>query len=397
MAKGLFTALFNALSDPKSYYAMQKEMNMKAVAETYFNVLAGKTVFEAYILPESMENPQVKFDGKTIIRVRPLGIYDFIIPEPCTFKDKETQQRILSLHPVAYPDYDSGIAIPEARLISAPQVVECYFKDGPQSNGRLRGLTYRQKTKRKTPPPGVNYDCLFGASNSPTANAFDGGGYVPNLASQGQVTPGTVDKRMESQFYIPPFLKGTRERKHIVIHYGGTNNPLGDQKYGAKKPTPAAYHYGVSRKGEVYYFNDNENCIYHASNFYMNSHSIGINFANRGYAREGVPASPDWIKGTNKYGGGGEKLWQPYTNAQYQKGSKLLAELCKKFNLDPTGINKDNGHPTIIGHDYVTANVANSRSDTRPLNKIDPGRSKSDPGPAFSMEGIRKLAKSKMN
>jgi N-acetyl-anhydromuramyl-L-alanine amidase AmpD len=229
------------------------------------------------------------------------------------------------------------------------------------------------------------------------SGAFGGGGYVPNLASQGPVTPGTVDKRMESQFYIPPFIEGTRERKHIVIHYGGANTPLADQKYGAKKDTPAAYHYGISRKGEVYYFNDNENCIYHASNYYMNSHSIGINISNRGYARDGVSADSDWIKGRNQYGGGSEKLWQPYTNEQYQEGAKLLAELCKKFNLDPTGINKDNGHPTIIGHDYVTANVANSRRDKRPLNKISPERSKPDPGPAFNMEGIRKLAKTKMN
>jgi N-acetyl-anhydromuramyl-L-alanine amidase AmpD len=400
MAKGLFTSLFNALSDPKSYYAMQKEMNLKAVAETFFNTLAGKTVFEAVALPEDI-GKAVVFDGKRAIRVRPLGIYDLIIPEPCAFSDTVSQKQILSLHPIAYPDSGDLTTISETDpgVFSKAHVIECFFKDGPQSSGRLRGLTYRKKVIGKFSEPGVNYECLFGDDTTTASgkDAFGGGGYVPNLASQGPVTPGTVDKRMESQFYIPPFIEGTRERKHIVIHYGGANTPLADQKYGAKKDTPAAYHYGISRKGEVYYFNDNENCIYHASNYYMNSHSIGINISNRGYARDGVSADSDWIKGRNQYGGGSEKLWQPYTNEQYQEGAKLLAELCKKFNLDPTGINKDNGHPTIIGHDYVTANVANSRRDKRPLNKISPERSKPDPGPAFNMEGIRKLAKTKMN
>ena len=59
MAKGLFTALFNALSDPKSYYAMQKEMNLHAVAQTFFNSLAGKTSFQAVVLPEEISALQL--------------------------------------------------------------------------------------------------------------------------------------------------------------------------------------------------------------------------------------------------------------------------------------------------------------------------------------------------
>ena len=149
MAKGLFTALFNALSDPKSYYAMQKEMNMKAVAETFFNTLAGKTVFEAVALPEDI-GEAVIFDGRRAVRVRPLGIYDLIIPEPCEFKDLETRKRILSLHPIAYPDSGEAATIIEAdqNPFEGVRIIECFFKDGPQSSGRLRGLTYRKKTIR---------------------------------------------------------------------------------------------------------------------------------------------------------------------------------------------------------------------------------------------------------
>ena len=172
MATGLFTALFNALSDPKSYYAMQKEMNLKAVAQTFFNSLAGKTVFEAVILPEDIGKPIV-FDGQRAVRVRPLDIYDLIIPEPCDFEDIETRKRLLSLHPIAYPDIntpkiDAANAEADGNINDA-RVVECFFRDGPQTGGRLRGLTYRPRSIRSfSARHGINYECLFGG---PTLDA----------------------------------------------------------------------------------------------------------------------------------------------------------------------------------------------------------------------------------
>ena len=165
MAKGLFTALFNALSDPKSYYAMQKEMNLQAVAQTFFNSLAGKTSFDAVILPENL-GESVVFDGKRAVRVRPLGIYDFIIPEPCEFEDPETRKRILSLHPIAYPDSTEGgkIQTSDPQPFKDARVVECFFKNGPQSSGKLRGLTYRPNITRKFSGTGINYECLYSSS-----------------------------------------------------------------------------------------------------------------------------------------------------------------------------------------------------------------------------------------
>lgn len=179
MASNLFTSLFNALSDPKSYYALQKEMNLKAVAETFFNTLAGKTVFEAVALPEDI-GEAVIFDGRRAVRVRPLGIYDLIIPEPCEFKDLETRKRILSLHPIAYPDSGEAATIIEAdqNPFEGVRIIECFFKDGPQSSGRLRGLTYRKKTIRGFSGASADYQCLFGENIRPGArSAFAGGGY----------------------------------------------------------------------------------------------------------------------------------------------------------------------------------------------------------------------------
>lgn len=180
MATGLFTSLFNALSDPKSYYAMQKEVNLKAVAQTFFNSFAGKTVFEAIILPQDI-GQSVIYDGQRAVRVRIPEIHDLIIPEPCTFEDVGIRKRLLSLHPIAYPDnnnpnIDLADAEPDNNN-SDMRVVECFFKDGPQSSGRLRGLTYRPKTFRNAGARGMDFACLFGDIPESPSEKFDNGGY----------------------------------------------------------------------------------------------------------------------------------------------------------------------------------------------------------------------------
>ena len=184
MAKNLFTSLFNALSDPMSYFAMQKEMNLKAVAQTFFNVFAGQTTFDAVILPEDIGQPIV-FDGQRAIRVRPLNIYDLIIPEPCSFDDPDVRKRILSLHPIAYPDAsvpntDTAPSEPTPEVLDA-RVVECFFRDGPQTNGRLRGLTYRPKSIRRAGAKrAIDYRCLYAAGFKGPSEMFGDGGYRKN-------------------------------------------------------------------------------------------------------------------------------------------------------------------------------------------------------------------------
>lgn len=226
MAKGLFTALFNALSDPKSYYAMQKEMNMKAVAETFFNTLAGKTVFEAVALPEDI-GKAVVFDGKRAIRVRPLGIYDLIIPEPCAFDDAETRKRILALHPIAYPDSGDRETITETDpdVFENARIIECFFKDGPQSSGRLRGLTYRKKVIGSFSKPGVNYKCLFGSDTTTASgqDAFGAGGYAPNVPTGENFPDGTpVTTNFGGNHIIEQLEKKIKVSTSVVVGVGSS-------------------------------------------------------------------------------------------------------------------------------------------------------------------------------
>jgi|TARA_R100000081_G_C4815669_1_gene174794 hypothetical protein len=224
MAKGFFTALYNALTDPKSYYAMQKEMNLHAVAQTFFNSLAGKTSFQAIILPEDIGAPVI-FDGTKAVRVRPLGIYDLIIPEPCEFKDIETRKRMIALHPIAYPVTD-GEKIEES-FAQDLRTVECFFGDGPQSSGRLRQLKYRPNTVRSfVSSTGTNFDCLkLEETPQELKEKFDNGEYEEFV---GPPAPGSGvlgDLRPSESEYVKKStslskIRQTADYKLVKKHYG---------------------------------------------------------------------------------------------------------------------------------------------------------------------------------
>jgi hypothetical protein len=143
-----FTSFHNALSDPAAYSSFQKEMNLKAVEQTFFNSFVGKPSFRAVVLPENLKSASNKPNSK-IIRIRPLEIHDFILPEPCSFSDPEKIQKVLLMHPVAYPDSSYpflGGNLEGVDPVGYGHIVECFFKDGPQGGGRLRRITYRAAT-----------------------------------------------------------------------------------------------------------------------------------------------------------------------------------------------------------------------------------------------------------
>lgn len=206
MAFNFFTAFHNAMMDPASYSSFQKEMNLKAVEQVFFNSLAGKLSFEALVLPEDINSSKV-FDGKRAVRIRPLGIHDFIIPEPCSFTDPNTIKTVLSLHPVAYPDNDVPlIEQPEGngQVSFNSRIVECFFKNGPQSSGKLRGLTYRLRREGSSSVI-INTDCLGGnVENDPkgpteTQRAFTEGNYKPyENPNEGNTASGVLKTKTDA-------------------------------------------------------------------------------------------------------------------------------------------------------------------------------------------------------
>lgn len=176
MAFNFFTSFYTALSNPNAYSSFQKEMNLKAVEQVFFNSMSGKTTFNAVVLQESVGNITPSTNGSRAIRVRPLDIHDFILPEPCNFSGAD-RQKVIMMHPVAFPDTNfkqpggdqtGPIGIPTGHI------VECFFGEGPQGGGRLRGLSYRPKIIAES--SNINLDCLQGGDSAGEAKtAFDEG------------------------------------------------------------------------------------------------------------------------------------------------------------------------------------------------------------------------------
>ena len=198
----LFNRIRTSLSSPEAYSSFQKELDSKAIEQTLFNKFAGKTSFRAVVMPENPSSTSNVPDSK-IIRVRPLDIHDFILPEPCAFSDARKIKRVLSMHPVAYPDSSYSVLGGNAEdtdAVGYGHIVECFFKDGPQSDGNLRGLTYRPSTIGLASD--FNMECL--GVEIDTSGGGGGGGSLastnPKKASAAQI----AFTRDKYQPYQPP-------------------------------------------------------------------------------------------------------------------------------------------------------------------------------------------------
>ena len=176
--KNYFTALFPSLIDREGYYEMQKEMNFKSVENTMFNVFAGKSSFLAIVLPEDIESTKdtMPFNTEKSLRVRPLDVHDFIIPEPCTGRNLEEIRKIIAMHPIAYPDNsvpEGGDEEKSESGIKKGQIVECFFMEsGPDSAGNLRGLRYR--LKKESTASLIDLSCV-GGRKAGAKDSFDKG------------------------------------------------------------------------------------------------------------------------------------------------------------------------------------------------------------------------------
>jgi hypothetical protein len=79
------TSFHKSLSDPAAYSSFQKELNSKVIEQIFFNSLAGKKSFRAIVLPQDLGATNASTGNSKILRIRPLDLHDFMIPEPCSF------------------------------------------------------------------------------------------------------------------------------------------------------------------------------------------------------------------------------------------------------------------------------------------------------------------------
>ena len=180
-----FTAFYSALGDPKAFYEFQKEMNVKSLEDVYLNSFYGRSSFRAVVLsvnPGSVDSTS----AQQAVRVRPLDIHDFILPEPCDVNIKTDGQRksLISLHPVAYSVEaptklinNDGEAKIQAMSIRVGDLVTCTFREGPASSGKMRGLSFEPMSRGQTPRTNMKLTCLQQVGIQGAKEMFDGGGY----------------------------------------------------------------------------------------------------------------------------------------------------------------------------------------------------------------------------
>ncbi len=221
--KSLFSRIFQSLSSPESYSSFRKEMKSKMTQNTLFNQYSGKQSFRALVLPEDMGSTSATTENAKILRVRPLDLHDFMIPEPCSFAgDTEKIKKCLSMHPIAYPSTSYpflGGTLEGAQSIGFGHIVECFFNEGPQSSGKMRGILYRPKIIGRN--TSFDLSCISGANIDSAAEAFNQNNQVPRgtggpgstkwkgITIQGSVFP---DKPIRDDFRAKP-------NKYVVNKY----------------------------------------------------------------------------------------------------------------------------------------------------------------------------------
>ena len=171
-----FDKYFNNIMNKESRLYRRLQDLDDLIYDRYFNEFAGKTVYTAEVLSESNETPADGNGGNSTlfmpIRVRIDGIHTNQIPDPYKAvqglpkEQAAAKFRTLFLsHPLAFPDTeiysDSAVSQP----LNRGDRIEVFFaEEGPQNNGRQRGLRYGKviaPALARTVPEGATVSEVF--------------------------------------------------------------------------------------------------------------------------------------------------------------------------------------------------------------------------------------------
>jgi hypothetical protein len=213
-----FDKYFNSIQDKASRYYRRLADLDDLIYDKYFNKFRGTTVFEAEVLSNPGEVPAEGSTANTDLfiplRVRIKDIHDNRLPDPYDAvkgitdevqKLNEFRKLILS-HPVAYPDTKNLMQSAISQGLTQGSIVEVYFaEEGPDFNGRMRGLRYRQvivAAPARTIPQGLSI-----------GSGFEGG----ETLAVGDVSWAPKDTSVT----IPPALSGSLDSLMPYISNAG--------------------------------------------------------------------------------------------------------------------------------------------------------------------------------
>ena len=148
--KSFFTSFFDSIGDSTGLFKLREELFMSAVQDEFHNDIEGRVRFDGVVLqinfPHPAEGNADTGYGARTIKVRPLELHNFIIPDPCSFKTQSLQKYVISLHPTAYSDGETKTQ----QTMAVGDIVECYYDiQGPAHEGALRGLRFTSTIKSR--------------------------------------------------------------------------------------------------------------------------------------------------------------------------------------------------------------------------------------------------------
>lgn len=228
-----FDKFFNSIQDKKSRYYRRLADLDDLIYDRYFNKFRGKTVFQAEVLSNPDEIPAEGSTGNTDffvpLRVRIKDIHDNRLPDPydavegITDDAKRVQEfkKLVLSHPVAYPDTKDLMQSAISQGLTQGSIVEVYFaEEGPDFNGRMRGLRYRQvivASATRNIASDLKIAANFGLGQT---SAVGGGAGIENPEILDGDYPNSEDLRTRVGQLIP-FLQqaGYHEKIYITSAY----------------------------------------------------------------------------------------------------------------------------------------------------------------------------------
>jgi len=257
MAFNFMTAFHRALQDPEAYYSFQKEMNSKAVEQVFFNFYGGKTVFEAVVLPKGLGTTYEPTDK--VLRVRPLGIHDFIIPEPCVFEgDLAKINKVLQLHPMAYPDSTMPYNTSESADagFASGQIVFCRLAEG-----KSHSLIY-ERDKRRSGGLTRGFSCVISADGktSQELKDFFAKGGVTTLTNPAESVANTALNYTQEQVKTIKIGKGSKD---LPGFNGGACPGALKNKFSNLPRFEQTYFYTYSRESVIQSIKQNTSLPYY--------------------------------------------------------------------------------------------------------------------------------------